>query len=421
MSYNWSSDFTTVNDDLTDTTGLLAMFWNAINERWGALNGTSFGSSAGDYAFRCTGVVQGWPAIQKQVDATANYFVRPGSWAGTTFIKNCKYSDANNTVQDRAFPNADGGWVRRLPRTIYTISQSGSNGQRARFEAQPTSVTYYGVLSTDPLFGTIVSTPPGEQKYSGQYFTYSAGAWSVSTDQASDPDLLTETGTTLLHPGDYVDGHVLNNIRNGINELLVSLVGSTPGAGVGYAGTNIQTVAASEPFAVYANISAGFGTSTVSEAAAQAAFAASGSTTSGPSQYNTILHGSSSNTYDCFATNGGLTLTGASNPNSQNRTIKWLMFPIPPNQGTTNTFDAETSSVVNGQWNSLVADTTSSSLTPVSATYQSTGPSPGSNWPAVPGTVGQVNAEGWQIQWAAAVLNWSVAGGFKYVSGYAGI
>lgn len=124
-----------------------------------------------------------------------------------------------------AVPYPD-GFSRRWSRTIYTLSQPGSAGQRALF-------TYWATIwtscpTTDPLHGTLVTTPASEGKYSGRYFDHDGTQWVESPDQISLPDTVEETGVRYWYRGDLVDNKMLEETREALNQMTVTVGFYTP-------------------------------------------------------------------------------------------------------------------------------------------------------------------------------------------------
>lgn len=328
MSFNWSSDFTTLGGlDITDLTGVFLMFYNAVNERVSANSGTiAFPSSGGD-------VLSAWRSLH---DAICGSGSRPVVNSPHQVDIGTNLSGATVLNQPSEPQPSPQGARRQFPRTIYTLSQSGSSGWRARFEAM-VSEQYWGVLVTDPLWGTSVTTPSGERTNSGKIFTYTGGAWVVSGDQISDVDRVSETITSgatgrqgpPMYRGDYFTGQMLNDFRDQLNQF-TQFAYTAVGAG------------------------AGIGTFGSTGGAKQVAVFPNNAVQISPDQ---------------------------TNPLAQNRSIDWYYFKT---------------SI--GTWTSVgTTPPTSATASVQSPTYN-------------------VFADN-----VCAICRWDVTGGFKYVSGYAGI
>lgn len=436
MSWNWSTDWTTqAGVDFTDpTNGPFPMFWRAMRERYRvalASEPPALPASGTDAVQSMVtgwggpGNTPNWGSLQKLIDYLATFFARPGTgtggtWENTTGILNLKYNDAFNSVQDRNFPYPN-GWSRYFPRTIYTVSQPGTNGWRARFEALAGIQPYYGVLSTDPLFSTSVSTPVGERKYTGQYFVYQSGAWAVdNSSQASPPDVVNETGATLAMPGDYITGQMLNDIRDAINSMTTPCVASYKtiltnlGAPVPPF-NNVTLSGLAGTAGDYAQSNGYFGSGGgASIAAADAAF----TITSTAPMYRTgttpWAYAYTSNNYGSYYTEANYQQLYLANlyPVPYAFSLDWYttigtyyIF------GNGLTFDAEGTGMPSGVWHKFASASGAANVDVFSGPmfpFNMTAPPP--NWSNM----------GWTAGPAYALRNFAVASGFTYVSGYAG-
>jgi hypothetical protein len=275
MSFNWSTDFTTLGPvDITDltTAGLFKMFFNAVVERMNVYD--FFGIPTYPASGDLRDVMTWWNALANITSTgvgsiakpqMADIGIGPYSPAGHALLFGRKYDNTTYpTFKPVPYPQ---GYRRVFPRTIYTLSQSGTDGWRARFEQYKTADFYYGVLASDALFGTVVTTPSTEQKYSGQMFDHVSGSWVVSNDQISDPDHVSDTVASVTggqfgpvaYSGDYINGQWLNDLRDSINQSAwIGYTGLTGAGGFTNPGTTPDA-----PVGGCLIVSAGFGISRV--------------------------------------------------------------------------------------------------------------------------------------------------------------
>lgn len=122
------------------------------------------------------------------------------------------------------FPN---GFRRKFPREIWDVSNSGVDGQTARF----ISYTQPNILfAPRPWFSSLlnenfysyVSTPVDQRPLSGKIMKYysASGGWIVAENQKDMPDIIETQGIAM--PGDYIGPWILNDLRDAINQMVIT-------------------------------------------------------------------------------------------------------------------------------------------------------------------------------------------------------
>lgn len=296
MSLAWNGDWTTqVDNDMLNVVDPCAinMFASALVERlygaglfgmdlytgdapklgtdgnggaiavsdWGTTNGTSqggIGALATGTSLGFSGYAM-WSRLMVLTQRIAPYFVK-GSPEASLGIDSWLFAyDETYGGNQRPilFPPTT-GWYRAWPREIPHLDWPGADGQRARFTARISS-PFYGVSATDPNFGggSYVPTPSDQYKFSGLMMEWAADAdgagghdplggspgWVISADQRSSPDFMEEdldayqasVGYSEIiapFPGDYISGAWLNRLRDAINLLTVTIIGSNGAIGI---------------------------------------------------------------------------------------------------------------------------------------------------------------------------------------------
>lgn len=145
------------------------------------------------------------------------------------------------------------GFTRKRYREITRLVCPGTNGQRARFvvcqayrnpenhisgiaSSGGYNIGYYAksnpghMTVDDPHWFTspkplvrdwqsapLPGTPIEQELLSGKVMEYTSGAWRVSADQVTPPDVLTLHG--LMQPGDLIGPWIFNELRDAINQL----------------------------------------------------------------------------------------------------------------------------------------------------------------------------------------------------------
>lgn len=434
-SFNWSSDFTTLSGldgfDATST-GVFKMFWNALNERACALAGRSLLTmpAAGAKSLQVPNPVFGtpgttwlssaigWDYLIGYTDSIQKNFVRrqdasgnPWTIDGQPTVLNTSFSDISNTVRDRPFPYPN-GWTRTIPRTIYTLSQAGTLGQRTRFQnCQGESLNR--LLSTDPNYLAGVTTPTAQIINSGKFFDYTLSGWTLSADQSSSADILTEHGL-LPQAGDYLTGQLLNDLRDAINQL--TLVGNpqfslTPAQ----AHSNVSnadwttTLLFAQPNAFYE----GHGTTA---AAAQANSNTTGSATA-PAIVTRFTASGPFYQWTTGSMQGSVPHSGAGgsppiNSLGQTRSIQFYGWT---NSTGLDIYDTQGITWLNYQnWAKIGAAILDNSTSIVNGDVFPPVATPGIHYPP------DGKLEGFIVTPVFATMDYAVTGGFKYVSGYAG-
>ncbi|HEV7297938.1 MAG TPA: hypothetical protein VGN72_01130 [Tepidisphaeraceae bacterium] len=136
------------------------------------------------------------------IDTWDSQMVDPFNWVGPHDVGQPRTSSLPGGTS-RPFPPTPGasspiGWRRVYARTIQSLSDTGSEGWVARFEATG-------------------STLLAERPLSGKYYTRIGGVW-VETPEAIDPDHI--EGFGLIQTGDYWGAHILNDLRTALNVMV---------------------------------------------------------------------------------------------------------------------------------------------------------------------------------------------------------
>lgn len=139
--------------------------------------------------------------------------------------------------------------TRSWRREIYKTTQAGTSGWRARFGVYNKPLfarRFHNIECADALYDTVVTTTSGEEKYAGIIFEHDGTSWSVSDDQVSPVDKVTELtagyggnfdadGHLIANtngkwnPGQIIDGQLLNDLRDYINHMdIVPANGALP-------------------------------------------------------------------------------------------------------------------------------------------------------------------------------------------------
>lgn len=232
MPYDWLKQFTDADIFARPPweIGLLTMFVEAWNERRYAMGVTTpYVVETGDFAVSRTvaGNKINWIKLQFEVDAAGSSFVRHlddnmqpwssvvGALAsGVDLGAPPSWNWRFRTWRDNLYPGSiwppPNGWTRKYPREISDLSAAGVEGQRARFVIRKTW-TLWGSPTAH------LTTPMDQYRHAAKLFDYKSGAWVLSEDQVSDPDIIETTG--LAQPGDYFGPWIVNEIRDAIRLL----------------------------------------------------------------------------------------------------------------------------------------------------------------------------------------------------------
>lgn len=336
--------------------------------------------------------------------------------------------------------------LRKWRREIYTLSQAGSDGQRARF------AVYRGLFhrkffnddADGALWNTYVTTPSDEEQHSTLFFEHDGTSWNLSDDQISPADVVTEQtagwegyfdadGDYIAHtrgfynPGQIVDGDLLNNIRDYINSL-----GRTYGAGIPNGDTDHYLCALSSVTAglVWKSGTAAerTGSSNTSQAAAESDFTAStftpGSDQTGALGASTTQLFSLSPKYqlrrDTTKVEFPLTVWSSDdsyqpvqNPDSIEREISVWLCSQPTTLDGYNVFDDYGDPVIVG-WHEYGTRVTNSDATFITAQIGAlTIPTPWSDTPVE--DTKEKTARGYDVFDAAVIFDWaSSTNGFAF-------
>ncbi|MDB5295300.1 MAG: hypothetical protein JWO31_1283 [Phycisphaerales bacterium] len=240
MPNPWSKTYAA--DDDWQTSDAYLPFVRAINERIRVAGeaGLFPESLAGAHALSGTGTGgpanHGWPQMIYRLNQLAAVYIDrdkepegryvSGGPDGTEPFDPIYYK----LSQRPAWPG-ENGWPRRYERCVSTLAADGEDGQRARFLASfsPGVVDPAAPLGVGGFFPTLPTTPAGERQHGTKVVERVAGAWVVAADQTAAPDVVEAWGDP--RPGDLFGPHVLNAIRDAVNDLrTVGFIGGAYGA-----------------------------------------------------------------------------------------------------------------------------------------------------------------------------------------------
>lgn len=312
------------------------------------------------------------------------------------------------------------GWNRKWEQQIYATTYASGSG-RAMFVSRVNSTAWWSCPTNDPLFGTAVTTPSSEYKYSGFIMEGSSGSWTLSADQTSPVDIIHENllayqtaggagygaGSGLVNfswPGDMFDGDWLNDLQAAMKLLHITQCSFING-GIGPNGQAVSpgfvvassTISAAACLATYTAYAAAPQTC-AGEAYAQMAYDASG-----PSWIASSSLAYSGN----YVLQNTLNLAGTAG--TMNRDLKWWFISVKLGDQY-NDFGLGYSTT---GWNEWGADTG----TDMAQGAFNEGPIPAAiqmltttDFPN--GTT--VKQWGWQGAPRVITMEWKVAGGFNY-------
>jgi hypothetical protein len=160
-----------------------------------------------DYAFTAS-----WRTLVILVDALKSRFRDPAApdIAGT--------GNAWPVLSDRAnWPGAS-GWTRKREREIYSLADTGSAGERARY-IWVLSGTHEGVQTLRDKDGDPPPlSPVGELSYATKLLTHNGVTWVLDADQSGRPDTLTLYGLPVA--GDLFGPWILNDLQTALNDCV---------------------------------------------------------------------------------------------------------------------------------------------------------------------------------------------------------
>lgn len=444
MLIDWNTNFTERNVAGATHKEILTRLYAALWERQLSVNAEVYPTLYAAALAPVTGGVifgtpvsstgQTWASLQNQILTIAKFFVRRFDDSGDDYTPDGlrtldsplyhQNDDGSKTKIVFPYPN---GWERHYPREIYTLSQSGTDGQRARFTARIGTV-WLGCSRSDPLFNTTVTTPEIERVNSTKYFDRIAGEWVLSDDQSTDADEIIEfAGANWDHKwltGDYFGWWNINDARDALNQLVRIPAFFYYISGV-FGVYGLTSVEETQRFALWQHVDgrnrfgSGFdrGQTEDSYDAASELYDA-GAYTMMPEMFSndpTVLSATKNRLIVGIRSFGGAPATWP-NPTGLEAEMSYWIWPEPPYGGTLEPlvgvvyeFDSGATGLTNEVWNEVVSRQVSDDTTLASEIF---GDIPtdhtGIDWPA------SGDRRGYQARRGMVLFDYAVIDGFEF-------